>query len=287
MCEFCMQHGEGKLWYLQMKNYSQELMHTPLTEEQKQAVGSQTRLRWMKNFLMSTVFPATGGTYVETPQTETESVEIQTIPLSEADILNRQKMKHFGQILPIEDVEKVLSLTDSITRVPCACRYFEAGIANARYCFGLGIDIAHIFGEYPERSASFEVLSKAQAMQLIRQFDDEGVIHSVWTGVTPYVFGLCNCDGDCSVYREYIKNHGRQGYFRAEYVCQVDPDQCNGCKECMSQCQFGAQYYSSALGKVTIEPKLCFGCGVCRAACSQGAITLTPRAKVNEAANIW
>jgi hypothetical protein len=160
MCEFCMLHGEGKLWYLQMKNCSQELIYTSLTAEQKQAVGSKTRVGWMKNFLMSTVLPASGGSYVETPQTETESVEIQTIPPSKADILNRQKMKHFGPILPIEDVEKVLSLTDSITRVPCACRFFEAGIANDRYYFGLGIDIAHIFGEYPERSASFEVLNR-------------------------------------------------------------------------------------------------------------------------------
>ncbi len=31
MCEFCIQHGEGKQWYLQMKNYSNELLHAPLT----------------------------------------------------------------------------------------------------------------------------------------------------------------------------------------------------------------------------------------------------------------
>ena len=31
MCEFCTQHGEGKKWYLQAKNYSQEL----LNEERK------------------------------------------------------------------------------------------------------------------------------------------------------------------------------------------------------------------------------------------------------------
>ena len=27
MCEFCTEHGEGKKWYLQMKNYSKELEH--------------------------------------------------------------------------------------------------------------------------------------------------------------------------------------------------------------------------------------------------------------------
>jgi len=45
----------------------------------------------------------------------------------------------------------------------------------------------------------------------------------------------------------------------------------------MSQCQFGAQFYSSALGKVYIDPQRCFGCGVCRAECQNDAIVLVPR----------
>jgi len=55
----------------------------------------------------------------------------------------------------------------------------------------------------------------------------------------------------------------------------------------MNQCQFGAQFYSSALSKVYIDPTRCFGCGVCRVACPNEAITLIPRQKHSEAANIW
>jgi hypothetical protein len=29
MCEFCAEHGEGKQWYLSMKNYSRELLADP------------------------------------------------------------------------------------------------------------------------------------------------------------------------------------------------------------------------------------------------------------------
>lgn len=32
MCEFCKEHGEGKKWYLQAKNYRRELWN----EERKQ-----------------------------------------------------------------------------------------------------------------------------------------------------------------------------------------------------------------------------------------------------------
>jgi ferredoxin len=190
-------------------------------------------------------------------------------------------------VVPIEDVEKILEMVDSITRMPCACRYFNTGLTNQRYCFGLGVDVSHILGQYPDCSASFEVLSKNETLKIIRKFDEEGLMHSVWAGVTPYVLGLCNCDGDCGAYRGYIRNKGIPSFFRGEYICQVDIDQCTGCKECMAQCQFDAQYYSSAQGKVFISAERCFGCGVCRAACHQGAISLVPRKEIPDVAKIW
>lgn len=287
MCEFCVQHGEGKQWYQLMKNYSRELVHAQLSAEQKKVVGFDTRLEWLDDLIKSYLLPAAGGKYPELSEIQGDSSKGTEEPISEDQRLARRKIDHFGQVLPIEDVEKVLLLADSITRMPCGCRYENRGLTNARYCFGLGVDLSHLLGQFPDHSASFEVMSKDEAFKLIRKLDQEGLMHSVWSGVTPYVSALCNCDGDCSAYRGFIKDHGLQSFFRAEYLCQVDMDQCNGCKECMAQCQFGAQFYSSALGKVTIEPKLCFGCGVCRAACPQNAINLIPRIELPEAANIW
>ena len=287
MCEFCIQHGEGKRWYELMQNYSQELFHAQLHDEERNLIGYGTRRDWLEDFIKSNVVPAAGWDPLENEIVGEEVTEKSALPRDEAEILRLNKMEHFGQVLPIEDVEKVLSCTDSITRMPCACRYFESGITNARYCFGLGVDVAQILGKYPDQSASFELMDKDEALKLIRHFDNEGLMHSVWSCITPFVGGLCNCDGDCAAYRGYIKNRGRQAFFRAEYICQIDPDQCNGCKECMAQCQFGAQFYSSAMGKVTIEPRFCYGCGVCRAACPQGAIELVPRAKIPEAMSIW
>jgi Pyruvate/2-oxoacid:ferredoxin oxidoreductase delta subunit len=55
----------------------------------------------------------------------------------------------------------------------------------------------------------------------------------------------------------------------------------------MSQCQFGAQFYSSAMEKVYIDPSRCFGCGVCRAACPNDAIRMLPRQEDIVAAGLW
>jgi len=284
MCEFCTEHGEGKKWYLQMKNYSEVLLDEDLSVHQKSVVGTGTRLEWLNLFWEGFIMPAITGV---DKSAEAEHTEGPLIQPSEDEIVAQRMVEHFGQVLPIEDVEKVIDMVDSITRMPCGCRFITTGKTDKRYCFGLGVDKWSILGKFPDTTSSLEVLDKVEAKKFFRRFDREGLVHSIWTGITPYVMGLCNCDRDCGAYKGYIENRGSPRFFRAEYICQVDWDLCTGCKSCMSQCQFGAQFYSSALGKVYIDPRRCFGCGVCRAECSYDAIMLIPRQASPEVANIW
>lgn len=289
MCEFCTRHGEGKKWYLQMENYSRELLHEELSREQAEIVEAPTRLEWNRRFMEEFVLPAVPAVSMVLPGSQEHGEEGAgpAEPPARDELVARRKVEHFGQVLPIEDVEQVLDIADSITRMPCGCRYLTTGKTDRRYCFGLGLDRLGIFGDYPDAASSLEVLSRDEAKRLFREYDQEGLMHSVWTGVTPFVLGVCNCDRDCGAYRGYIEMRGAPHFFRAEYVCEVDWDACTGCKSCVSQCQFGAQFYSSALGKVHIDPTRCFGCGVCRAECPNDAIRLVPRSAVPLAADLW
>ena len=279
MCEFCTKHGEGKKWYLQMKNYSRELVNAQLTPAQQAATGTPTRARWLARFMTGFVNAGDGaGAEALIPASE---------PKTESEIVEMRKVVHFGQVLPMSDVEAVLDQVTSITRVPCGCRYISTGKTDKRYCFGLGYDPAGIMGKYPDSSSGLEVLSRKEAKRIIRDYDREGLIHSIWTGVTPYVIGLCNCDHDCLAYRSYIEQGGPASFFRAEYVAQIDAELCTGCKSCMKQCQFGAQFYSSLLKKVYIDPQRCFGCGVCLARCKHDAVKLLPRQEHPKVSNLW
>ncbi|MGB5931447.1 MAG: 4Fe-4S binding protein [Anaerolineae bacterium] len=289
MCEFCTKHGEGKKWYLQMKNYADELLHEELSSTKKEIVKATTRVEWIDSFFENFVIPASSGVSRERDESEgarpsTEPPEVQP---SEDEIVARMKVDHFGQVLPIEDVEEVIDMVDSITRMPCGCRFITTGKTDKRYCFGLGVDKWGILGKFPDAASSLEVLEKEEAKRIFREYDEEGLMHTIWTAVTPYVIGICNCDRDCGAYKWYIEKRGTPSFFRAEYVCQVDWDLCTGCKSCISQCQFGAQFYSSALSKVYIDSTRCFGCGVCRAACPNDAITLVARQEHPEAASVW
>lgn len=280
MCEFCTKHGEGKKWYLEMKNYTRELLHQELPEETQELAGSPTRREWIDEFFGNFVVPAITGE--APPQKESGRSE-----LSDEERLAARQVVHFGQVIPIEDVEQVFDRAESITRLPCGCRFMSTGKTDKRYCFGLGLMPTALFGMYPEASSSLEVLDKEEAMGAVQEYDEEGLVHSVWTGVSPYVMAICNCDRDCIPYKGYIEKRGVPSFFRAEYVGEVDWDLCSGCKECVSQCQFGAEFYSSALGKVYIDPTRCFGCGVCRAACPNEAISMVPREEREEAAGVY
>jgi hypothetical protein len=122
MCEFCLQHGEGKQWYLQMKNYSRELLHAGLTTEQKEAVGFNGRHEWMDDFIKGFVVPASGTKFPEVSPSGDDASARPANPRSKEQILAQRKIEHFGQVIPIEDVEKVLGMVDSITRMPYGCR---------------------------------------------------------------------------------------------------------------------------------------------------------------------
>jgi len=70
MCEFCVDHGEGKKWYLEMKNYAEELLYEELTSDQKNKTGATTRYEWNNRFWESLILPAFGG--VSKPREETQ-----------------------------------------------------------------------------------------------------------------------------------------------------------------------------------------------------------------------
>ncbi len=280
MCEFCLKHGEGKKWYLQAKNYSDDLL-------------SDARRRQMIQEFFEHPDPA--EQFIE----RTEKLE--TLPKFVREwyvylITRKQKKIHYGQVVPIEDIEHIFKLTNSIVRIACYCRYSTVG-KEKRYCYGIslspegslaeiikGLDTSFLTG--PE-TAGVEKLTREEALAAFRAHEREGLCHTVWTFRTPFIGGICNCDrSDCWAMR-FTMSRGIPVMFRGEYVGQVDADACNGCRECMRQCQFGALQYSAANKKASIDPRWCYGCGICRAVCKQKAIRLEERSKVPAAANLW
>ena len=279
MCEFCLKHGEGKKWYLKAENYSEDL-------------ASDIQRRQMIQEFFSK--PDEFAKHAE------KAERLQNAPRFVREwftwlITRKQKKEHFGQVVPIEDVERIFAFTNSIVRVACYCRYNTLG-KEKRYCYGISLSPDGTFSEIirglsdtflggPD-NAGIETLTREEALAAFRSHEREGLCHTVWTFRTPFIGGICNCDrADCWAMR-FTMRYNLPVMFRAEYVGEIDPGACNGCRECMRLCQFGALTWSASNKKAAIDPRWCYGCGICRSVCKPNAIRLIDRA-ASPAANVW
>ncbi len=271
MCEFCISHGEGKKWYENITNYSRELFLQVSSDE------------GLKNFLAHF-----GQSMNETiPKAEKWKGRLPFI----YDLLvypwftRSQKKSHFGQMVPVEDVEKVLDKVGTAWRLPCICRKIATG-EEKRYCYAVGMDSTEILKDLPD-FRDFDRITPEVAKNEIRELDTNGMTHSVWTFQTPFIGAVCNCDHDCMAYRVEYRSQLAKVMWKGEYVAAIDMDHCNGCNLCRKQCMFEAVDYSREQHRCTIDARKCYGCGVCRAACPSDAITLRTRDSVQQAADSW
>ena len=185
------------------------------------------------------------------------------------------KKYHFGQVVPLEDAEKIVEMVQSITRIACICRSVTTGKNDARYCLLLGMDPTGLCEDWPELKVGLEVLTPSDAKRILRAFDKQGLVHSIWTFKTPFIGAICNCDRDCLAYRFQISSDLVDIMIRSEYTAHIEMELCVGCRNCMSLCQFGAIEYSTIDAKCHINPQKCYGCGVCRSVCKKQAIKLS------------
>jgi ferredoxin len=281
MCEFCHKHGEGKKWYLEANNYSEDLL------------SDLRRREFIIDFIKKPESLGKGMRRLKDLDHAPGFVKRAII----RRVSNKMKKVHYGQVVPIEEIERIFEFVTSVARFACICRHVSLG-SEQRYCFGVSmapkggelarivreIDASYLTGPH---TAGIEEFSKEEALSFMRKQEQEGLCHTVWTFIAPFIGGICNCDrSDCLAMRTTVM-HGLPVMFRAEYVARTDPDLCNGCRLCMRVCQFGAIGYSAALEKSSIDPRRCYGCGICRSVCTREAISLIERSDVPVAKSLW
>src|SRR5512136_298967 len=122
MCEFCHKHGEGQKWYLRAENYSEDLL------------SDLRRRRFIDDFFRETERVNKGMDGLERFRQAPSFVQSVISPF----LISRQKKIHYGQVVPIEEVERIMAFVNSVVRMPCACRHALVG-TEQRYCYGVSM----------------------------------------------------------------------------------------------------------------------------------------------------
>lgn len=269
MCEFCVQHGDGRAWYLEAKNYAFDLSRDLERREFMIDFVHGFDKRMARNVKLLDRIAASPPPIRDTILAATRK---------------RQISEHFGQPVPLEECARILEFTTSIVQLPCVCRHF-AGTPERGYCLAVTVTpiddvLSEAFADYrygPDVS-TLQRLTKDEAMGVLRRAEAEGLMHSVWTFKTPFIAAICNCNlaSGCMAMRATLE-FGHTTMWHGEYVAVVDETACSGCAACVEHCPFSALTLD-ARSVATVDNHACYGCGVCRSVCPADAISLADRA---------
>jgi hypothetical protein len=171
MCEFCISHGEGKKWYKNITNYSRELFLQVSSDEA------------LKEYLAR--FGQSMQENIPTAEKWKKRLPVIYNFIAYPWLSRRFKKNHFGQMVPIEDIEKVLNEVGTVWRLPCICRKVAGG-EEKRYCYAIGMDATGILKDLPD-FRNFDQTTPEVAISEIRDLDTNGMTHSVWTFQTPFI----------------------------------------------------------------------------------------------------
>jgi ferredoxin len=269
MCQFCVQHGDGKAWYLEASTYAYDLD------------SDLKRREYVIDFVQDF---SRNREFVLTNLERLEKLPARVRDLGRAVVTRQMKPSHFGQPVPIEECEQIFDLATSVVRVPCPCRW-EAGSRDEGYCLAITtkpidryLDEAYKDYEMGPDTAKFERLTKPEAVALLHRAEEQGLMHSVWTFMTPFIGAICNCslEAGCMAMRMTVE-HETPNMFKGHHIAVADMDACVGCAECVERCPFKALTIGPGHKRAVVDAERCYGCGVCRSACEYEALALVER----------
>jgi ferredoxin len=268
MCEFCTNHGDGRVWFKNAANYARDLM------------ADLERREYVANFLQQTI----GEGITTIGRLETIYRKKRRLPVKVVEAyVSTAKVDHFGQVVTLEDVEAVVSRAATVVRFPCACKW-AASRKESRACYGLSYTADPWFDALDmswfglTQAEGFEQVSPRDAVEQMRELGRSGAVHSIWTMKTPFIGAICNCEPDtCLGLRTLLLD--MRTMHKGESSAFVDGSRCSGCGNCASICRFDAieSLQESGEWRARVHPRTCFGCGNCRSRCPEDAISMVER----------
>lgn len=199
---------------------------------------------------------------------------MQTLPVEDAITTDHEPM-------PYEKVSAIIEKGQSFLVNECICRQERALIGKPCSASGLTqvclaiAPVPNVFDNAP----SGRVLTKAEAYELIKQCEDEGLVHMT-NNFQNGQFFICNCCPCCCGLMRSINELGLPvgQAVNTHYYAVIDPDKCSSCGLCAEErCKVGA--ISEVGESYRVEPNKCIGCGLCVPTCLTQAVALKPKDK--------
>lgn len=208
------------------------------------------------------------------------------------------------QILPYEEVAKVLDSQDYFAVSTCPCKHrknLDPNTPNCKYPTEVCLHFGRL-GRYTVENGMGREITRQEAEEILRRSAEMGLVHGV-SNWQEGVDTICNCCPCCCIFLEaFHKLKHSMSMTPSNFQAHTNPETCIGCGRCIKRCPMEALYLEDlpeAKGRVTVvaaedesgtkelrnkkgkvsalNPDRCIGCGVCAYKCPTKSLVLERR----------
>jgi len=179
------------------------------------------------------------------------------------------------EIFPHERASQLLENAKSWGVRDCICRVQQRLLGRGcDYPVENCITFAPVENAFDHSSVT-RAIGKEEALQILAEAQQAGLIHSTGNYVEPHYY-ICNCCTCCCGILRGVAEFGvPTAVAKADFKTVVDAEACTGCGTCLDRCQFGALTVEE--GTCVVEDVRCVGCGLCVTQCPTDALHLARR----------
>jgi len=187
------------------------------------------------------------------------------------------RIEAHAQILPHEDLRRMLDKAQSFRVGQCICRKEKAFQGQpCSHTQETCLSFSREENAWEDVPSWGRAITREEAAALLAAAEREGLVHCTYnTAYDP--FFVCNCCSCCCGFLRGMKEFEAPYVLaHASVVSSIDATVCTECGECASpRCPMDA--IAEADSTYRVDATRCIGCGVCVPVCPSGAIALVPR----------
>lgn len=191
------------------------------------------------------------------------------VPTSSKMIPIRESMSGQQWVLPTQQVLEIIRNARSFALAPCACRTRYQRCDNpVEVCLYLNDVADTMVADGKARRISLE-----EATERLKLANEHGLVHLTFYKPDQFIYALCSCCECCCHDIQFMTKYQRPDLIaHADYVAEVNVEECIQCGTCVKRCMFGA--HESDGKSVIFHQDRCFGCGLCVTKCPTNALTM-------------
>jgi electron transport complex protein RnfB len=195
------------------------------------------------------------------------------------------------QIVPFEDIVKVIDSFEYYTVSTCPCRHrhnLDPDMPECKHPTEVCLHFDEL-GHYIVEHGLGREITKKETVEILKMAADSGLVHGIsnWKEKPDTI---CNCCSCCCLFLEsYHKlGHGKS-LDPSNYTVEVKAETCKGCALCVKRCPMDAlqlkvsEKARNKVGKAAVlNTDLCIGCGVCVHKCPSESLVLVRNPEITE-----